>query len=381
MSETENQNKEDSQTEDTRCKMQDAGVTESISSELQTPNSPASLPGLARRSRAGCEAGRAELQTFVDVVGVRFKPCSKIYLFEADGADINPGTWVVAESEMGVNLGRVVQARHSIEKTEQQMKKLLRVATEKDFETDKNNRSLEAEAKAFCIEKAKSHNLPMKVVITEATLDRKRLIFYFTADERIDFRELVRDLAGKFKTRIEMRQIGVRDEVKCIGGIGVCGRQTCCTLFLTSFEPVSIRMAKKQELVLNPSKLSGICGRLMCCLGYEYKQPADTGDQATQEVPAEEPVLIADTDEVTYPKEEAESRDTGKPSETYSKDAESKIQGKENINKNAETGTQRKRHGGEHQTHAADAAQPETESKGKPFSRRRHFWKKRKSKE
>ncbi|MBI5050455.1 MAG: stage 0 sporulation protein [Nitrospirae bacterium] len=365
--------------------MQDAGVPESISSELPAPSTPSVVSvsdgGATPDSPASLrEAGQAELKTHITVVGVRFKPCCKIYLFEADGTDVNPGTWVVAESEMGLNLGRVVQAKHITEKTEQPVKKLLRVATEKDFETDKNNRSLETEAKAFCIEKAKSHNLPMKVVITEATLDRKRLIFYFTADERIDFRELVRDLAGKFKTRIEMRQIGVRDEVKCIGGIGVCGRQTCCTLFLTSFEPVSIRMAKKQELVLNPSKLSGICGRLMCCLGYEYKQPAD-GDQAAQEVPAEEPVLIADTDEVTYPKEEAESRDTGKPSETYDKDAESKIQGKEDRIRSSGTGTQHKKHRGEPRRHVPETAQHETESKGKPFSRRRSFWKKRKNKE
>jgi cell fate regulator YaaT (PSP1 superfamily) len=215
------------------------------------------------------------------VVGVRFKPCGKIYNFEVNGVAAKLGMRVVVESEMGLSLGVVASAKHDIEQPEQPLKKVLRIATVQDIETDKNNRLLEEEAKTFCIEKVKNRNLPMRVVGTEATLDKKRLIFYFTAEGRIDFRELVRDLASKFRTRIEMRQIGVRDEVKLLGGIGICGKEVCCKTFLTSFEPVSIRMAKKQELVLNPGKLSGICGRLMCCLGYEIDQLAKEVEDLT----------------------------------------------------------------------------------------------------
>lgn len=280
------------------------------------------------------------------VVGVRFKPCGKIYPFETNGVDASCGMRVVAESEMGLKLGVVTTVKYSVEKPEQEIKKILRVATEEDIETDRNNRSLEEEAKVFCIEKAKSHNLPMKIVATEATLDRKRLIFYFTASGRIDFRGLVRDLAAKFKTRIEMRQIGVRDEVKLIGGIGACGRQTCCTLFLTSFEPVSIRMAKRQELLLNPAKLSGICGRLMCCLGYEYEEPVE--EEITLEEPWEKPMLIVE-EEIRSEAQE----DTVKPSDsgpiTPSPEGETKI-----------------------------SPEPEIKESGKPFSRRRGFFRKKK---
>ncbi|MCK5286634.1 MAG: stage 0 sporulation protein, partial [Thermodesulfovibrionia bacterium] len=156
-----------------------------------------------------------------DVVGIRFKQCGKIYNFEVNGINTEPGTQVVVESDMGMSLGVVVVGKHGIENPEKQLKKILRIATDEDLETDKNNSSLKEEAKAFCLEKVKSRNLPMKIVGTEATLDKKRLIFYFTADGRIDFRELVRDLASKFKTRIEMRQIGVRDEVKHLGAMGI----------------------------------------------------------------------------------------------------------------------------------------------------------------
>lgn len=228
------------------------------------------------------------------VVSVRFRPCCKIYPFETNGVDASLGMRVVAESEVGFKLGTVVKTGYSIEQPQEEIKKLLRIATEEDIEAEKNNHSLEEEARVFCIEKAKTHNLPMKIVATEATLDRKRLIFYFAASGRIDFRGLVRDLAAKFKTRIEMRQIGARDEVKLIGGIGACGRQTCCTLFLTSFEPVSIKMAKRQELLLNPANLSGICGRLMCCLGYEYKEP--TPEEVTVEEPREEPMVVVESE-------------------------------------------------------------------------------------
>lgn len=205
-------------------------------------------------------------------IGVRFKSCGKIYNFEIGDIDVPRGTWVVVESDMGMSIGVVAKPKHSIENADQPLKKVLRIASAEDIEACKKNKEFIDEAKAFCAEKAKSRGLLMKIVSAETTLDRKRLLFYFTSDGRIDFRELVRDLAAKFKTRIEMRQIGVRDEVKIIGGIGVCGRGTCCSSFLTSFEPVSIRMAKKQELSISQGKLSGVCGRLMCCLGYEYDE-------------------------------------------------------------------------------------------------------------
>ena len=213
----------------------------------------------------------------VSVVGVRFRSCGKVYTFEVGDLEVSPGTKVVVDSKMGLSLGNVVTSKHLMERKGEPLKKVLRIANEQDFETTKNNRSFEDEARAFCVEKVKGLNMPMKIVTTETTLDKKRIVFYFTADGRIDFRELVRDLAGKFKTRIEMRQIGVRDEVKLLGGIGCCGRQACCSLFLTAFEPVTIRMAKQQDLSINQSKLSGICGRLMCCLGYEYKNGESYG--------------------------------------------------------------------------------------------------------
>ncbi len=212
----------------------------------------------------------------VSAVGVRFRSCGKVYTFEIGDLEVSPGTKVVVDSKMGLSLGNVVTSKHVMERKGEPLKKILRLANEQDFETTKSNRSFEDEARAFCVEKVKDLNLSMKIVTTETTLDKKRIVFYFTADGRIDFRELVRDLAGKFKTRIEMRQIGVRDEVKLLGGLGCCGRQACCNLFLTSFEPITIRMAKQQELSINQSKLSGICGRLMCCLGYEYKNGEGT---------------------------------------------------------------------------------------------------------
>lgn len=205
-----------------------------------------------------------------EVVGVRFKPCGKIYDFEVDGIDIQSGDKVVVESELGLYIGNIVKDRHSVGGEERKLQKIIRKATEEDLRQQEENKNLEEEAKENCIERIMARGLPMKLISTEATLDRKRIIFYFTADKRIDFRELVKDLAAKFRTRIEMRQIGVRDSAKIIGSLGICGRELCCKRFLTTFEPISIKMAKKQELVLNTGKLSGACGRLMCCLGFEY---------------------------------------------------------------------------------------------------------------
>ncbi|MEW6739825.1 MAG: PSP1 domain-containing protein [Nitrospirota bacterium] len=205
-----------------------------------------------------------------DVVGIRFKSCGKIYDFEVNGIDIKEGDSVVVESDFGLSIGRVITGRHFIESPERELKKVIRLVSDEDIKAVEENKKLEKEARDFCVERVMARGLQMKLVGAEATLDRKRIIFYFTADGRIDFRELVKDLAARFKTRIEMRQIGVRDEAKLIGGLGVCGRELCCNTFLASFEPVSIKMAKKQELVLNVGKLSGLCGRLMCCLRYEY---------------------------------------------------------------------------------------------------------------
>ena len=229
-----------------------------------------------------------------DVVGVRFKRCGKIYDFEVNGVEIHKGDLVVVESELGLNIGNVVTENYSIEDQDKKLKKIIRKATEEDLMQKEENRGLETEARDNCLERIMARGLPMKLICTEATLDRKRIIFYFTAEKRIDFRELVKDLASKFKTRIEMRQIGVRDGARIIGSLGICGRELCCTKFLTLFEPISIKMAKKQELVLNTGKLSGACGRLMCCLGFEYSE-AFSEDAALIE---EEVIAVPENEEV-----------------------------------------------------------------------------------
>ncbi len=223
-----------------------------------------------------------------DVVGVRFKSCGKIYDFEVNGLELNKGDAVVVESELGLSIGSVVIERHSLAGNVKELKKVLRKAGEEDLRQRMGNEALEAEAKAYCLERIMARGLPMKLICTEVTLDKRRIIFYFTAEGRIDFRELVKDLAARFKTRIEMRQIGVRDEAKMLGGLGICGRELCCKRFLITFEPISIKMAKSQELVLNASKLSGVCGRLMCCLSYEY----------SEDLPDEEVTTVAESEEI-----------------------------------------------------------------------------------
>ncbi|MBC8412954.1 MAG: stage 0 sporulation protein [Nitrospira sp.] len=246
----------------------------------------------------------------VSVVGVRFRACGKIYTFTVDNLELPLGKSVVVESDIGVNLAYVAVPVKIIQKPADRMKKVVRVATDKDIETMENNRALEKEARNTCAAKAKEYGLQMKVVSTDATLDRKRLTFYFTSDGRIDFRELVRELASKFKTRIEMRQIGVRDEVKILGGIGICGRQTCCNLFLTSFAPVTIRMAKQQSLSINQSKLSGICGRLMCCLSYEHGQkvPSPVRRSKKDDKPAQVEVREAEVTAKKQPEKKIEDK-------------------------------------------------------------------------
>lgn len=213
----------------------------------------------------------------VKVIGVRFRQAGKIYNFDPLDFKIEVGNHVIVETARGIEYGKVVQSVQ--EKNEEDvimpLKPVIRVATEEDDKIAKQNKDKEKKAFFICKEKIKRHGLEMKLIDTEYTFDNNKVLFYFTADGRIDFRELVKDLASVFKTRIELRQVGVRDETKMLGGIGICGRPLCCSTYLSEFIPVSIKMAKEQNLSLNPTKISGICGRLMCCLkneqeAYEY---------------------------------------------------------------------------------------------------------------
>jgi cell fate regulator YaaT (PSP1 superfamily) len=334
----------------------------------------------------------------VTVAGIRFKSCGRIYSFDANSLDLQPGVQVVVDSEMGISLAHVVSPVKVMEKGREPFKKVLRIANEKDFETVSRNRVIEEEARAFCMERANDLNLSMKVVKTDTTLDKKRIVFYFTSDGRIDFRELVRDLAAKFKTRIEMRQIGVRDEVKLLGGIGACGRQTCCRMFLTSFEPITIRMAKQQDLSINQSKLSGICGRLMCCLGYEVRGTSEV-DSTLKEENGEDLVTITedsvsnglqsvDSDGISSQLQKDDRVSSGQAEET--KDAHSKEKKSRGRNRR-----RRGRHrpgktapvSGEKAAQDAASATAEsqkpsgTREKGRPFNKRKRFWKKKKKEE
>lgn len=209
----------------------------------------------------------------VKTVGVRFKKAGKIYYFDPDEINIKLGDNVIVETIRGIEFGEVVLGIREVPEDQivAPLKKVIRVATEEDKVIYQQNKSKEKDALAICIQKVQQHNLEMKLIDVEYTFDNNKIIFYFTADGRVDFRELVKDLASVFKTRIELRQIGVRDESKMIGGIGPCGRALCCSSFLGDFAPVSIKMAKEQSLSLNPTKISGICGRLMCCLKYEQE--------------------------------------------------------------------------------------------------------------
>ena len=205
------------------------------------------------------------------IIGVRFKSNGKMYYFDPQGLEIAPGTGVIVETARGVEYGDCVQGNTDVpdQQVVQPLKRVVRVATEADMKTLERNKKRADEAFIICKQKIEDRGLEMNLVTAECTFDMNKLLFYFTADGRMDFRELVKDLASVFRTRIELRQIGVRDEAKMLGGIGSCGRPLCCSTFLGDFEPVSIRMAKDQNLSLNPAKISGICGRLMCCLKYE----------------------------------------------------------------------------------------------------------------
>ena len=205
------------------------------------------------------------------VVGIRFKPVGKIYYFNPEDVELVPGDGVIVETTRGVEYGTVVLTDKEIDENEFNMpiKSILRKVTEQDKEVAEENKKKAKEAVSVCLEKIAANNLEMNLVDVEYTFDRSKVLFYFTADGRVDFRQLVKDLAAVFRTRIELRQIGVRDEAKLLGGFGICGRPLCCSQFLGDFEPVSIKMAKEQSLSLNPTKISGTCGRLMCCLKYE----------------------------------------------------------------------------------------------------------------
>src|SRR5690625_2569520 len=219
----------------------------------------------------------------IEVVGVRFKRAGKIYYFDPNDFPIRLDDDVIVETVRGIEFGQVVIVNKLVDDNDVvlPLKKVIRIADDKDREKVKRNDELAKEAFHICLEKIADHQLEMSLVDVEYTFDRNKIIFYFTAEGRIDFRDLVKDLAAKFKTRIELRQIGVRDEAKLLGGIGPCGRMLCCSTFLGDFEPVSIKMAKDQNLSLNPAKISGLCGRLMCCLKYEN----DTYEEAKRQMP------------------------------------------------------------------------------------------------
>jgi cell fate regulator YaaT (PSP1 superfamily) len=231
--------------------------------DFRTTALPTDASGLATDGEPTC----------VSVVGVKFRKSGKVYYFSPNQLNIAVGDPVIVETARGVEFGIVACGPKDILTSEvvSPLKPVVRKASAEDQQRAKENEVKEKEALDICISKVAKHELPMKLVDVEYTFDRNKLVFYFTADGRVDFRELVKDLAAVFRTRIELRQIGVRDEAKMIGGLGCCGRPMCCASFLGDFEPVSIKMAKEQNLSLNPAKISGVCGRLMCCLRYEYE--------------------------------------------------------------------------------------------------------------
>ena len=226
------------------------------------------------------------------VIGVRFRTAGKIYFFSPGKLEVETGDKVIVETARGVEFGSVVTGPKEVEddKITQPLKSVIRLATDEDKKKEEKNKEKEKEAFKICLEKIRKHGLEMKLIDAEYTFDNNKVLFYFTADGRIDFRQLVKDLAAIFKTRIELRQIGVRDETKILGGIGICGRSLCCHTYLSEFAPVSIKMAKEQNLSLNQTKISGVCGRLMCCL----KNEQETYEELNKKLPG-----IGDT--VTLP--------------------------------------------------------------------------------
>lgn len=223
----------------------------------------------ANKSYAGLVVERRELMA--EVVGVRFKEVGKVYYFDPNGIDCKIGETVIVETSRGIECGEIAMENREVddEQIVKPLKPIIRKTTSDDIKTVEENKIKEKDAFKICEQKIEKHKIEMKLIDVEYTFDGGKILFYFTADGRVDFRELVKDLASVFRTRIELRQIGVRDESKMIGGLGICGRPFCCNTFLGEFQPVSIKMAKEQGLSLNPVKISGTCGRLMCCLKYE----------------------------------------------------------------------------------------------------------------
>ena len=252
-----------------------------------------------------------------EIIGVQFQSAGKIYYFDSRDQQIDTDEHVIVETSRGVEYARVLLATHWVPESEivEPLRPIIRVATASDDFTELENRRAAKDAFAICQEKIAHCHLDMKLVSVEYTFDRAKVIFNFTADERVDFRELIKELAAVFHTRIELRQIGVRDEAKIIGGIGICGQPLCCHRFLSDFSPVSIKMAKEQNLSLNPTKISGCCGRLLCCLNYENEHYVERNRQAREAAKAakeraahqaEEAVIAAELDAAAYPDEKAE---------------------------------------------------------------------------
>lgn len=256
------------------------------------------------------------------IVGIRFKKACKVYDFEANGLDLIPNDMVIVEVEKGLGMGTVVYRPKEVDESTlgRQLKKVVRKADAVDQERNGFNTERENEAFRICREKIVQYKLPMKLIRVEYLFDSSKAIFYFTSETRVDFRELVKDLASGFHTRIEMRQIGVRDEAKMIGGLGPCGRELCCSGFLSDFEPVTIKMAKDQNLALNPVKISGICGRLMCCLSYEHgmyqgeKREKRERERAAAELAGEaQPEAVKDKPDKERGRDRGRGRDREKP--------------------------------------------------------------------
>jgi cell fate regulator YaaT (PSP1 superfamily) len=229
-------------------------------------------------------SGTSTIEKIVTIVGIRFRPAGRIYYFDPQGASYSTGQYVIVETSRGLEAGRVVIASKKLAERElsDPLKPVLRLANEDELRMMLSFKGKEKEALVQCAQQVQQHNLPMKLVEAEYTFDGSRLTFYFTADERVDFRALVRDLAATFRTRIELRQIGARDQAKLQGGVGMCGKTLCCSSWISDFGVVSIKMAKEQDLPLNPSKISGVCGRLLCCLAYENDNYAQTKQNMPQ---------------------------------------------------------------------------------------------------
>ncbi len=293
-----------------------AAAAEPEAAPIETP-AAASEPEAAPIETPAAEAVEVrELPPLPEpMVGVRFPSSNKAFAYRDGGMGLKIGEQVVVENELGISIGSVAKVQFEPDLHERGVKNVLRRATAEDIRQDEENKAFCLEARAYCNERIAARGLPMKLLLAEVTLDRKRLLFYFISETRIDFRELVKDLASKFRTRIELRQIGVRDAAKMAGGIGICGIEYCCRTFLRSFAPISIKMAKQQDLVLNTAKLSGGCGRLLCCLNYEYDEDAARAKRRPKSAAAQQPspeALEAAVDAVTAPAKRP-SRATHRP--------------------------------------------------------------------